>query len=349
MSAPLLRLTRFLPFAVVAAALFYLAFFGNERPATLAFRGETMGTTYEVKVYSAEGSKLQAAQQELKQQADRLLETINDQMSTWWPDSELSRFNRAAGDEPFEVSPATALVVQEAIRVSRLSGGAFDPTVGPLVNLWSFGPEGRPEEIPDDEQIAEARSSIGTDMVEVNDDPPTLTKRSSATELDLSAIAKGYGVDAIGELLLDRGYDNWLVEIGGEIRASGFKKNSDPWVIAVEKPVAGERAIEQVVELPTASGGAMATSGDYRNFFEQDGVRYSHTIDPRTGRPISHRLVSVSVIHKSCMTADALATAVMVLGPDEGYNLLESEGVAALLISRGEDGFVTRATSTFPR
>lgn len=303
--------------------------------------GETMGTTYIIRLVEIPEGETGT---KLKRAVDDALEGVNDQMSTYRPDSELSRFNASDSTDWFPVSTETATVVAEAQRVSHESNGAFDATVMPLVNLWSFGPEGRSNAVPSDEELAERRSHVGYEKLEVRLDPPALRKTDPRMSVDLSAIAKGYGVDVVAELLDKRGVSAYMVEIGGEVRTKGPKPDGDLWHIGIERPVANQRSVETIVDL---EDDAMATSGDYRNYFEAGGKRYSHTIDPRTGRPIEHTLVSASVFAPTCMTADAYATTVMVLGPGEGYDWLVEREVPALLIVKVGDRFVEKPTPAF--
>jgi thiamine biosynthesis lipoprotein len=300
-----------------------------------------MGTTYAVKFYDIDGD-MDAG--ELQSRVDGLLERINGQMSTWRPDSELSRFNNSRDSEWFPVSSETAHVVETAAAVSELSDGAFDVTVGPLVNLWGFGPEGSDAGPPSDQRISATMERVGFRQVEVRGSPAALRKHNPEVYVDLSAIAKGFAVDEVVRLLGERRIRSYLVEIGGELRARGSKPDGSPWKIAIEQPLPGERSIQAVIAL---RDNAIATSGDYRNYVEKDGKRYSHTVNPRSGRPIDHELASVSVIAGSAMRADALATAIMVMGPEEGYRLALREGLAVQLIVSSEDGFQARATPRF--
>jgi len=302
-----------------------------------------MGTTYAVKLYAADGALDSGA---LQSQVDELLENINDQMSTWRPDSELSRFNESQGPDWFPVSSETARVVEAAAAVSELSGGAFDVTVGPIVNLWGFGPERSDAGPPSDQTIGATLKRVGYRKIEVRASPSALRKHDPGVYVDLSAIAKGFAVDAIARLLDERQIPSYLVEIGGELRARGSKPDGSPWKVAIERPLPGERSIQAVMAL---HDNAIATSGDYRNYVEKGGKRYSHTINPRTGRPITHGLASVSIIASSAMRADALATAIMVMGPEEGYRLALREGLAAQLIIRTEGRFQAQATPQFER
>lgn len=297
--------------------------------------GRTMGTTYNVKYYS-EDSPNEAV---VKAQIDDLLVLINKQMSTYDKESELSRFNQWSGTDVFPVSQNTRAVLSEAIRLGEISNGILDVTVGPLVNLWGFGPDARPEVVPSPETIAQIKASIGLDKLTVTDSG--VTKSSPELYVDLSTIAKGYAVDKVAELLASKQLNNYLVEIGGEMRVSGEKPEHQPWRIAVEKPVTKERAVQRIL---TIGDNAIATSGDYRNFYEVDGVRYSHLIDPRTGYPIQHNLVAVTVVHSSSMTADGLATALNVMGKDEALKVAEKNNLDVLLITR-ENGEFKEYTS----
>lgn len=286
--------------------------------------GRTMGTSYTVKWIPTPDENLKATRARIQERLDR----INELMSTYDPESELSRFNASGETEWFEVDPETALVVRRALEIAELSGGAFDPTVGRLVRMWSFGSGERSFVPPTDEEIREALKTVGYRRVVVRDEPPAIRKDHSLVELDLSAIAKGYGSDEIARVLLDGGVEHLFVEIGGEVVTRGTRQGR-PWRVGIERPDELARSLHSTIELDDA---ALATSGDYRNFFEADGVRYSHTIDPTTGRPVTHPLASVTVIADDCMTADALATALMVLGPEAGQALVEKHGFKTLFL-----------------
>ncbi len=300
-----------------------------------------MGTWYNVKV-SRPPQELTAEQ--LQSGVDARLEEINRGMSTYLPESEISQFNRFRGEDWFEVSLDTVTVVAAALDASERTNGAFDVTVGPLVNLWSFGPEDQPERVPTDDEIADARAAVGFRRVEARRQPPALRKTLPDAYVDLSGIAKGFAADAVAELLQQRGATRFMVEIGGEVRTGGRKDDGTPWRIGIERPASAMRDYDQVVELEHC---ALATSGDYRNYFERDGRRYSHTIDPRTGCPVEHKLASVSVIATDCMFADAMATALTVMGPDDAYQHAQENDLDVLLIIRGPDGFEEKATDGF--
>lgn len=328
-------------------ALLLLAAAGCERApttSTLAFGGHTMGTTYSVQIVDPP-PQLDATA--LQRQVDDLLEEINDSMSTWRADSELSRFNANPSTDWVAVSPALAAVVGTAQAVSAASDGAFDITVGPLVDLWGFGassdPTQPPATRPTADAIAATRARTGFRQLEVRTAPPALRKARPDLALDLSAIAKGHGVDRVAALLSAQGYEDFLVEIGGELVGRGVNAQGEPWRIAIERPDPGlTRRPLQVLPL---AGRALATSGDYRNYFEQDGVRYSHSIDPNRGEPVYHRLASVTVIADSAELADAWATALLVLGPERGPDLASAEGLEALFLIR-TDGDDYRVEST---
>jgi FAD:protein FMN transferase len=314
-------------------------------PHLLVIDGQTMGTVYSAKIVSSNLLENNLDSLYLKRGIDSLLNRINQQMSTYQQNSELSRFNQYRGKGWFAVSPELCQVVEKSVQISRISGGAFDVTVGPLVNLWGFGPEEREELIPGENEIQERKKLVGYQKIQVQFSPPALKKELPEMYCDLSAIAKGYGVDKVGEYLEKCGIRNYLVDIGGEIRTRGKNHQGQEWKIGVSTPD-DHYEIQKVLVLENLS---VATSGDYRNYFEKDGVRYSHTIDPQTGRPITHHLASVTVIHDSCMVADGLATAIDVLGPEKGLRLADKMGLAVFLIIREDTSFIEKMTPQFEK
>ncbi len=323
---------------VAFASLIILA--GCEKPVEqIHLTGPTMGTTYNVKYISADG---QLSPEALQKEIDRLLEEVNDQMSTYRKDSELSRFNQSQTSEAFAVSAQTALVVKEAIRLNGLTLGALDVTVGPLVNLWGFGPEARPEVVPTDAELAQRKANIGIEHLTVEGN--TLQKDLPNLYVDLSTIAKGWGVDVVADYIQSQGVTNYMVEVGGEMRLKGTNREGVKWRIAIEKPDVDARAVQDIIE---PGDMAVATSGDYRNYFERDGIRYSHIINPETGKPINHKVVSVTVLDKSSMTADGLATGLMVLGAEQGMQVAEQHGIAAFMIVKTDNGFEELASSAY--
>lgn len=300
--------------------------------------GPTMGTTYNVKFVPVEG----VDEQKLKQQIDKMLIDINQLMSTYIKDSELSNFNQWNSIEPFAMSAQTLVVLNEAKRLGAISAGLLDVTVGPLVNLWGFGPQARPEKIPTDAVINSTRKQIGLDKLTVG--PSWASKTEPSLYVDLSTVAKGYAVDQIAELLQTYQISNFLVEIGGEMRLAGIKISGLPWKVAIEKPETQQRSVQKIISI---GDNAVATSGDYRNYYEQDGIRYSHLINPITGYPIIHNLVSVTVVHPSSMTADGLATALNIMGKEKALELAETYNIAVLLITKEKDGFTEYTSAKF--
>lgn len=310
-------------------------------PAQLhTLSGPTMGTSWSVKVVGLPpGMTLPALQTDL----ELLLDMVNRQMSTYRPDSDISRFNQADA-QSWQVLPEDFYrVLDYALRLAGDTGGAYDPTVGPLVNLWGFGPDKPVLQAPDEAALAAARARIGWQRIRL-DGERRAALQPGGLYLDLSSVAKGFAVDKLAEYLAARGLDNYLVEVGGELRASGHKADGSPWRVAVEKPLPGVREVERVLSL---TSGAVATSGDYRNFFEQDGEVYSHIVDPRTSYPVSHLTASVTVLADTCMEADALATALTVLGPDEGLVFADARQLAVLFIVRTDEGLREVSSQAF--
>ena len=301
----------------------------------------TMGTRFSIKVSQLPES-IDVPQ--LKQQIRLLLDLLNAQMSTYLPDSELTELNNSQSIEWQTVSDPLYQVLHKAKQVYKQSHGAFDVTVGPLVNLWGFGPDPMNFVAPEAESIAEGLKKTGSEHLLLNDDTKAVRKDMTGLTIDLSALAKGYAVDLVALLLEKQGIRHYMVEIGGELRLKGHNIEGSPWRIALEKPTVDMRMIQKVLPVTNIS---MATSGDYRNFFEVEGVRFSHTIDPRTGSPITHKLASVTILSDTCMDADAWATALMVLGAEQGFELAEQRHIAALFIIKTGDGFMEKSTSTF--
>ena len=338
----------FVLLAALSVHRLFLAETPESSPGLLVVRGETMGTTYEI---SVAGDDLdESLRRAVESETSNRLARVDLWMSNWNPESEIARFNAFRSTSDFPVSPETAEIVAFSLELDRLTGGAFDITVGPLVALWGFGNHARIDDPPSDEEIAELRRHMGGDKLRVRRDPETgeafLRKRDPRVEIDLSAIAKGFGVDQVAEGLQSLGRKDFLVEIGGEIRAAGERPGGGAWRIAIEKPQDEGRGIQEVIELGNQ---AMATSGDYRIFYFEEGKRISHTIDPRTGRPIKGGPASATTITKTAARADAWATALMVLGEEEGLTLAEKSGIAALLLIRDENGTILeRPNALFP-
>jgi thiamine biosynthesis lipoprotein len=320
----------------------WLLLLASALPATamdpvLHLAGETMGTTWSVQI-ARPAPRLDA--RALRRALAAVVADVDRRMSTYRPDSELSRFNAERTRAWIPVSRDTRRVVAEALQVSRLSAGAFDPTVAPLLDLWGFGPAGGAGRLPGPAAIRATRARVGWSGLDVAEGMAALRKRHLDLALDLSAIAKGFGIDAMAEHLERRGLADYLVEIGGELRGRGRGRHGGGWTVGIELPHEAS-AVAAIVRL---QGTAVATSGDYRKMTEVDGVRRSHVLDPRTGRPIRHALASATVIARTAMRADALATALLVLGPHDAWELARRERLAALLVIRTHDGFEVRRT-----
>ena len=311
--------------------------------AELHMSGRTMGTTYNVKYRSIQNTPSLTA---LQIEVDALLAEINHTMSTYDPESELSRLNRLQTTEWVPTSASLLSVLKTSLEIGAQSEGAFDITVGPLVNLWGFGPEVHPDRIPLERDIAAARARSGLDKVTLSDTQPAIRKHRPDLFLDLSGIAKGYGVDRVAELMTAHGIEHYMVEIGGEIRVHGLKARETPWRIAIEKPLSGERSVHTMLAL---SDIALATSGNYRNFFDVAGRRYSHTIDPTTGWPVDNHLVSVTVLAETSMRADAWATAFQVLGPERGMATAKRLNLPVLFVIERDGQYEERTCCAFER
>ncbi len=311
---------------------------GEPKTVISELAGQTMGTTWSVKIAHAENAPVSSATQG---QIEALLAEVNRQMSTWQKDSEISLFNNQPAPYSVDVSPPFARLIMAALEVSQLSGGKFDPTIGPVVNLWGFGPPKSENRLPTDDEINDARSNVGYQAIQVQ--ASTLSKNADRG-LDLSAMAKGHGVDVVADHLISMGYLDHLVEIGGEMRAGGDKAELGAWRVAIEKPIDDERAIQQIIEV---SNIGIATSGDYRNFRQIAGQRFHHAMDPVTGRPVTHDLGSVTVLHPSAAMADAWATTLLVMGPEQGMQLAEQQNLATYFVTRGQGGLTTQHSSAF--
>lgn len=325
--------------AALLLAIFVLAGCQSSQDTVVTVQGLTMGTSYSVK-WVTKSQDTATIHADIEQQ----LKDINQSMSTYIDSSELSQLNRSDSTEWMPVSSALFDVLSLSSSISRKTQGAFDVTVGPLVNLWGFGPDGRILHAPSDEQIQRERSRVGFNQLQLNGADQQVRKNVSTLYVDLSAVAKGYAVDSIASLLESKGVDRYLVEVGGELRAHGLKPGGKQWRIAVEAPDETTRAVQKIINVDNI---AIATSGDYRNYFEEDGVRFSHTIDPASGRPIKHTLASVTVLAPSCAEADALATAFMVMGEERAYAYAMKNSVQAFFISKSDTGFAERMTPGF--
>jgi len=305
------------------------------RPAALA--GAAMGTTWSARMALPAGRTEASARQAIQAALDEVVA----QMSTWEADSDITRYNQAGPG--WQVLPAAFFhVLRHALMLAEDCGGAYDPTVGPLVNAWGFGPHQRAYEPPSPAAIEAARLRCGWRRVRL-DEATQSAHQAGGTYLDLSSIAKGYGVDRAAMALDALGITQYLVEVGGELRARGKRPDGQPWRVAIEVPDAsGDHALALPLD-----GRSIATSGDYRRHAGSGDGRYAHTIDPRTGRPVRNPVASVTVLHPGCMQADALATALTVLGETEGPGYARRHDIAALFILRGDDAYRVVATPAF--
>lgn len=295
--------------------------------------GHTMGTTYSVLLTELPDDHSKSA---LKEEIEQRLQNINSLMSTYDKNSQLTEFNQSRETGWHAVDKELAEIVILSLQISEQSSGAFDITVGPLVNMWGFGPSETEFTLPNETEINIAMRSIGYKNLQARLDPPALNKNIVDLYVDLSAIAKGYAVDQIANILDSYSIQHYMVEIGGEVKGKGMAPHGDYWRIGVETPEFKRGSIEEIISLNNI---AVATSGDYRNYLEHDGIHYSHTIDPRTGTPVEHTLGSVTVLDNSAAIADAWATAFMVLGPEQTFTLSSQLNMPVLLITREGDQY----------
>lgn len=318
---------------------------GPQTRQTAEFSGPAMGTTWSVKVVTGpdglSGDDSRLIDRDIRDELAR----INQLMSTWDPESELSRFNRSTSLEPQPVAPETFDVFRWSADLWTETGGAFDPTLGPLIDAWGFGVD-RAVPPPDDATVERLRTSVvGMSLIELDREGRWVRKRAAGVRCDFSALAPGYAADRIAARLEARGLTDVLIDVSGELVGRGHNEQGQPWQVAVERPQAEGRSVARVVPLRDQ---AMATSGDYRNFRDVDGQRLTHILDPRSGRPIHHELASVTVFDALAVRADALSTALMVMGPDDAMAFADRRGVPALFLIRLPGGsFEERRSRAF--
>ncbi|UZR27426.1 FAD:protein FMN transferase [Methylococcus mesophilus] len=304
--------------------------------------GDVQGTTYHIKMVL---DGLQVNQAELKQAVDAVYNDIDLKLSNYREDSEISRLNREATTDWLTVSPEIAELVDIARQVHDKTEGCYDLTVKPLFDLWGFSRH--QNRVPTDAEIAAVLPHIGMDKLEVDVPGRRLRKKDPALRIDLSSIAQGYTVGRVAGLLEAKGIQNYLVEVGGEMQVRGRKANGKPWRVAVEKPLPYTREVERVLDVHQTSGTAIMTAGTYRNFFEEGGKTYSHILDPKSGRPVTHHLLSVTLLHEDPTWADAWDTALLCMGEQKGYAVAEQEGLKALLIYGENSELKERFTPAF--
>lgn len=313
----------------------------EDRHGSIDLIGSTMGTRFTITLPNGIGEYVPVR---LQKDIEAALEDDEAQMSTYQPDSLISYLNRSDSTQWLRVSDSFCSKVERSQQISEQTGGAFDITVGPLVNLWGFGPDDMISEPPDDAAIAALQAVTGYQQLQTDCARPAVRKSIAGLMLDMSAIGKGFAADRVAELLDELGFEDYLVEIGGELRLRGHNAAGKPWAIGIEEPLDDVRKPHTIVHLTDT---AMATSGDYRNYFEAGGQRYSHTIDTRTGRPVTHAVASVTVVDPSAWRADALATALLVMGPEEGMAFATRENLAVLMLLRTDNGVEELQTAAF--
>ncbi|MFT5575254.1 MAG: thiamine biosynthesis lipoprotein [Bermanella sp.] len=320
--------------------LFFIVASCSAEPKLWKISGDTMGTQYHISALPPKDFDTEVAAKDV----DALLMAFSHITSTYILDSEVNRLSAFPLDETRKISHILSDILLISMEVSWITGGAFDVTVSPLVDLWGFGAEQREQNIPAASAIAAALEEVGFQHLQLDVTEPKV-KLSRPLRVDLSGVAKGYGVDMVAQWLERQGIDDYLVDIGGEIRAAGKSPRGDDWRVGIEKPAGLINA--GVSEAIRVGGVGLATSGDYRNYFEKDGKRYSHTINPKTGYPISHTTASVTVIAETSAYADALATGLLVLGAEKSLALAETHGIAVYLIEKTGDGFKSSYSSAF--
>ena len=320
----------------VAAVLFFFIFAGCNLKKETLITGKTMGTTYHIKVVSF----FYKDTEELKGKIENRLKDINKSMSTFSKESEITRFNTFDSEEKFAVSADFLQVMNIARKVYELSGGAWDGTVYPLVELWGFGAKEGKGDVPDKKDIEKILINVGFDKIEISESG-YLVKRNPSVGLDLASIAKGYGVDKIADVIRKEGIDNFLVEIGGEVYASGLRKDGGYWRVGINRPDK-DALFDEVYKTVMLKNKGLATSGDYRNYFEKEKAVYTHVLDPKTGYPVTNGVVSVSVIADNCTFADGLATAIMVMGHKKGLELADKiPSIECFIVVREKEGNLT--------
>ena len=302
------------------------------------FGGPTMGSSYSVKYVRSEGV---AAQGELKAATEAILAEIDQQLSTYRADSLIEQFNRAPAGTCQAMPPGVLELVRAGNRLHEESQGSFDLTLEPLLDLWGFGPKGQGEAVPSEQQLAAVRQRVGQQHLRIEGEQLC---KDVDVQVDFNSIAAGYAVDRIVARLAELGVTSYLVEATGELKAAGFKPDGSHWRVGLEAPRDDQRVAQRILQL---DGYGISTSGDYRNYFEENGQRYSHTLDPLTGMPVNHKLAAVTVADPSTLRADGLSTLLMVLGPEAGLAFAERNGIAAFFVTREGEGFVTRSSAAF--
>ena len=304
--------------------------------------GKTMGTFWRVSVVGLDQNRAE----NLRQKVQTLLDGDDQLLSTWKSDSALMRFNQSQSTTPWPVSEGMADIVTESLRIGQKTQGAMDITVGPLVNLWGFGPDKQPVKTPTQAQIDAAKARTGLQNLTVINraGQQYLQKAIPDLYVDLSTVGEGYAADHLARLMIEEGISRYLVSVGGALVSRGMNADGQPWRVAIQKPTDRENAVQAIVDI---NGHGISTSGSYRNYYELDGKRISHVIDPQTGRPITHKLVSVTVIAPTALEADGWDTGLMVLGTEKAQQVVREQGLAVYMIMKEGDGFTTWMSPQF--
>ena len=333
-----MRTIKYISIAIACIIVFYLISF-QENEKYFNLHGQTMGTFYNIKIFAPH----QHIPESLPAEIEKELAKVNQQMSVFIKDSEINQINRLKANKKIKISHDMSILLNDAQKIYHKSRGAFDPSVAPLVELWGFG-QGNISHLPQKTEIEKKLQSVGFGKIKLNQAEQTLQKTTSSTTLNLSAIAKGYGVDKIAQVLDNNQINNYVIEIGGEIRTKGYRdENQSPWRISLTAPIGNGEGSAYILNLTNQS---VATSGNYRNYHQVGSKRLSHSISPKTGMPIDNNMLSATVITSNCMEADAYATAMMILGKDEGLKLAEQEHLAVILFTENEKGNITSHIST---
>lgn len=334
--------------ALLAATLFFTGCDNTPDAAQtttlspVVLEGKTMGTFWRVSVVGIDAARAETLRSRIQAQLD-----ADDQLlSTYKKDSALMRFNQSKSLSPWPVSEAMADIVTSALRIGQKTQGAMDITVGPLVNLWGFGPDKQPVQIPTQAQIDAARANSGLQHLTVINQAKQQYLQKDLPDLfvDLSTVGEGYAADHLAHLMEQEGIARYLVSVGGALNSRGMNAEGHPWRVAIQKPTDRENAVQAVVDI---NGHGISTSGSYRNYYELNGKRLTHVIDPQTGRPIEHNLVSVTVIAPTALEADGWDTGLMVLGTEKAKEVVRREGLAVYMISKEEEGFKTWMSPQF--
>lgn len=315
---------------------------GKVSPDSLVLEGKTMGTYWRASLAGVD----KAREQELRAKIESQLNDDDWLMSSWKDRSAISQFNAFKQTTPYPISEGMSDIITTALRVGAKTDNSMDITIAPLVNLWGFGPHKSPDRTPDDKQIQAAKALTGLQHLRVinRSGQQWLQKDIPDLSVDLSTVGEGYAADHLAQLMERNGISRYLVSVGGAVVTRGMNGQGKPWRVAIQKPTDRENAIQALVDV---NGHGISTSGSYINYYELDGKRISHVIDPRTGRPIEHNLVSVTVIAPTALEADSWDTGLMVLGEEQAKQVALREGLAVYLIQHTDKGFTTWMSPQF--